>query len=108
MKGYTLNFGNEILSGAFPFAYAEWATLYGLGAWAATDSLGIHNVFRYLFDVPTGAITNPPARARAPVGRAPSPCHPARGAPVGECLSTGETPVVPVVRASSRCGAGRR
>ena len=26
----------------------------------AADSLGIHNVFRYLFDIPTGAITNPP------------------------------------------------
>ena len=60
MKGYTLDFGNEILSGGFPFAYADWAALYGLGAWDAADASGIHNVFRYLFDVPTGAITNPP------------------------------------------------
>ena len=26
----------------------------------AADASGIHNVFRYLFDVPTGAFTNPP------------------------------------------------
>ena len=26
----------------------------------AADASGIHNVFRYIFDVPTGAITNPP------------------------------------------------
>ena len=26
----------------------------------AADTLGIHNVFRYFFDIPTGAITNPP------------------------------------------------
>ena len=60
VKGYTLDFGDGILSGAFPFAYADWAALYGLGAWDAADASGIHNVFRYLFDVPTGAITNPP------------------------------------------------
>ena len=37
------------------------ATAMTLGAWdAAADALGIHNVFRYLFDTPTGAITNPP------------------------------------------------
>ena len=60
MKGYTLNFGDEILSGAFPFAYADWATLYGLGSWDAADMSGIHNIFRYVFDIPMGAITNPP------------------------------------------------
>ena len=32
-------------------------------AWNATDANGIHNVFRYLFDVPTGAFTNPPLLA---------------------------------------------
>ena len=60
MKGYTLDFGDEILSGAFSLPYDDWATLYGLGAWDAADASGIHNVFRYIFDVPTGAITNPP------------------------------------------------
>ena len=29
----------------------------------AADASGIHNVFRYLFDVPTGAFTNPPLLA---------------------------------------------
>ena len=28
--------------------------------WNSADASGIHNVFRYLFDVPTGAFTNPP------------------------------------------------
>ena len=60
VKGYTLDFGDEILSGAFSLPYDDWATLYGLGAWDAADASGIHNVFRYIFDVPTGAITNPP------------------------------------------------
>jgi hypothetical protein len=46
------DFGNDILSGAFPFSYADWVIAYGLG--------GVHNAFRNLFDVPTGAITNPP------------------------------------------------
>ena len=41
--------------------YAAWAAANGVtGAWNATDASGIHNVFRYLFDVPAGAITNPP------------------------------------------------
>jgi len=30
------------------------------GAWNETDALGIHNVFRYAFDKPTGAFENPP------------------------------------------------
>ena len=34
--------------------------LHITGAWAPADASGIHNVFRYLFDIPTGAITNPP------------------------------------------------
>ena len=38
-----------------------WAAANGVsGAWDATDALGIHNVFRYAFDTPTGAFTNPP------------------------------------------------
>ena len=28
--------------------------------WNSADASGIRNVFRYLFDVPTGAFTNPP------------------------------------------------
>ena len=31
-----------------------------VATWDAADASGIHNVFRYLFDVPTGAFTNPP------------------------------------------------
>ena len=41
--------------------YETWAAANGVaGAWDATDANGIHNVFRYAFNVPTGAITNPP------------------------------------------------
>ena len=43
------------------FAYAAWASTSGVtGAWDATDDLGVHNVFRYAFDKPFGAFTNPP------------------------------------------------
>ena len=42
-------------------AYYIWAAANGVaGAWDATDASGIHNVFRYAFNVPTGAFTNPP------------------------------------------------
>ena len=41
--------------------YAVWAAASGIsGAWNETDALGIHNVFRYAFDKPTDAFTNPP------------------------------------------------
>ena len=41
--------------------YAVWATANGVsGAWNATDANGIHNVFRYAFNKPTGAFTEPP------------------------------------------------
>ncbi len=41
--------------------YALWAWQNGIdGAWDETDSLGIHNVFRYAFNKPTGAFENPP------------------------------------------------
>ena len=41
--------------------YENWAAANGVaGAWDATDANGIHNVFRYAFNVPTGAFTNPP------------------------------------------------
>ena len=42
-------------------AYEIWAAASGVsGAWDETDALGIHNVFRYAFDKPTGAFENPP------------------------------------------------
>jgi len=42
-------------------SYLAWAATNGIsGSWNAIDASGIHNVFRYLFDVPTGAFTNPP------------------------------------------------
>ena len=42
-------------------AYAAWAGTNGVaGAWNATDASGVHNIFRYAFDNPSGAITNPP------------------------------------------------
>ena len=40
--------------------YAAWATANGVGAWNATDANGIANVFRYAFNKPTGAFTEPP------------------------------------------------
>jgi uncharacterized protein (TIGR02145 family) len=41
--------------------YENWAAANGVeGAWDETDASGIHNVFRYLFDKPTGAFMNPP------------------------------------------------
>ena len=44
-----------------PSPYETWAAANGVaGAWDATDESGVYNVFRYLFDVPTGAFTNPP------------------------------------------------
>ena len=42
-------------------AYDDWAAANGVtGAWDATDASGIHNVFRYLFDKPSGSFENPP------------------------------------------------
>ena len=41
--------------------YAVWAAANGTtGAWNATDASGVHNVFRYLFDKPSGTFENPP------------------------------------------------
>ena len=41
--------------------FATWAAGNGVtNAWDATDAFGIPNVFRYVFDVPEGAFTNPP------------------------------------------------
>ena len=41
--------------------YETWAAANGVtGAWDATDASGVHNVFRYLFDKPSGAFENPP------------------------------------------------
>ena len=40
--------------------YAGWAAANGVsGAWNATDANGIANVFRYAFNKPTGAFTEP-------------------------------------------------
>jgi hypothetical protein len=42
-------------------AYRAWAGANGVsGAWDAKGADGIHNVFRYAFDRPTGAFANPP------------------------------------------------
>ena len=41
-------------------SYGDWAATNSIGAWNATDALGIPNVFRYVFNKPTGAIANPP------------------------------------------------
>ena len=61
VKRYVLNLGDETVTGAFPSAYDLWAAANGVaGAWNATDASGIHNVFRYVFNVPTGVFTNPP------------------------------------------------
>ena len=41
--------------------YNNWAWENGVtGAWDAKDALGIYNVFRYVFDVPSGEFENPP------------------------------------------------
>ena len=43
------------------WGYADWAAANGVsGAWDETDALGVHNVFRYAFDKPTGAFDDPP------------------------------------------------
>ena len=43
------------------WGYADWAAANGVsGAWDETDALGVHNVFRYAFDKPTGAFADPP------------------------------------------------
>ena len=57
----TMPAGAVVISATFATAYEIWAAANGVsGAWDETDALGVHNVFRYVFDVPTGAITNPP------------------------------------------------
>ena len=41
-------------------SYAAWATANGVsGAWDAVDANGIANVFRYAFNKPTGAFSEP-------------------------------------------------
>jgi hypothetical protein len=42
-------------------SYEIWSAANGVeGAWDETDALGIHNVFRYAFDKPSGAFADPP------------------------------------------------
>ena len=49
-----------ITSGGSSSGYTAWATANGVsGAWNATDANGIVNVFRYAFNKPTGAFTEP-------------------------------------------------
>jgi len=49
-----------ITGGGSGSGYAAWATANGVsGAWDAVDASGIANVFRYAFDKPTGAFTEP-------------------------------------------------
>ena len=53
--------GGTVMLRPPPTDYELWAVASGIsGAWDATDALGIHNVFRYAFDKPTGVFTNPP------------------------------------------------
>ena len=59
----TMPAGNVVVSATFAeaAAYETWAAANGVeGAWDATDASGIHNVFRYVFDKPTGAFDDPP------------------------------------------------
>ena len=55
--------GDVVVSATFAdaTAYEIWAVANGVeGAWDEADALGIHNVFRYAFDKPTGAFAEPP------------------------------------------------
>jgi hypothetical protein len=54
----TMPAGDVVVSAT---GYALWSWQNGVaGAWDATDASGIHNVFRYAFNVPAGAFTNSP------------------------------------------------
>ena len=49
-----------ITGGGSSSDYAAWATANGvLGDWDDADANGVANVFRYAFDKPTGAFTDP-------------------------------------------------
>ena len=51
---------NVVVSATFATAYEIWAAANGIsGAWDETDALGVHNVFRFAFDKPTGAFEDP-------------------------------------------------
>ena len=51
---------NVVVSATFATAYEIWAAANGVsGAWNETDALGVHNIFRYVFDKPTGAFEDP-------------------------------------------------
>lgn len=44
--------------------FDDWAASNGIvGAWDATGAFGIHNVFRYAFDIPEGPVTDPLLRS---------------------------------------------
>ena len=40
--------------------YSFWAWMWGLGAWNEKDASGVANVFRYIFDKPSGAFADTP------------------------------------------------
>jgi hypothetical protein len=55
--------GDVVVSATFSelTPYEAWAAANGVeGAWDKTDALGIHNVFRYVFDKPAGEFADPP------------------------------------------------
>ena len=61
LKGAAAGGGATHFEEEFLTAYDLWAAENGIvGPWNATDASGIHNVFRYAFDNPSGAFTNPP------------------------------------------------
>ena len=49
-----------VITGAAMAGYLDWASDNGItGDWDDVDAYGIHNVFRYAFDKPSGAFTDP-------------------------------------------------
>ena len=49
-----------ITGGSSGSGYAAWAAANGVsGAWDAVDASGVANVFRYAFNKPSGAFTDP-------------------------------------------------
>jgi len=55
--------GDVVVSATFSdlTPYEAWTAAKSIeGAWDKTDALGIHNVFRYVFDKPAGEFADPP------------------------------------------------
>ena len=58
----TMPAGDVVVSATFAerITYEAWAATNVIDdAWDETDALGVHNIFRYAFDKPTGAFENP-------------------------------------------------